>query len=95
MNHRERVKAIFHYQPYDRMPVVHFGYWNETLEKWYQQGHITVKKTDWNLCMYNTYLHTHKFLPYLLHTEILPLSLCRQQKKNPNFLIYLNHIALS
>lgn len=41
MNHRERVKAIFHYQPYDRMPVVHFGYWNETLEKWYQEGHIT------------------------------------------------------
>lgn len=36
MNHRERVKAIFHYQLYDRMPVVHFGYWNETLEKWYQ-----------------------------------------------------------
>lgn len=41
MNHRERVKAIFHYQPYDRIPVVHFGYWNETLEKWYQEGHIT------------------------------------------------------
>ena len=41
MNHRERVKAIFHYQTYDRMPVVHFGYWNETLEKWYQEEHIT------------------------------------------------------
>ncbi|MBS6194062.1 MAG: hypothetical protein KH828_00595 [Clostridiales bacterium] len=41
MTNRERVKAILNYQPYDRMPVVHFGFWNETLEKWYHEGHIT------------------------------------------------------
>lgn len=41
MNQRERVKAIFHYQPYDRMPVVHFGYWYETLQKWMMEGHIS------------------------------------------------------
>ena len=29
------------YQPYDRLPVVHFGYWAETLEKWAAEGHIT------------------------------------------------------
>lgn len=41
MTNRERAKAILNYEPYDRMPVVHFGFWNETLEKWYQEGHIT------------------------------------------------------
>ena len=41
MNNRERVSAILHYEDYDRMPVVHFGYWNETLDKWAQEGHIT------------------------------------------------------
>lgn len=41
MNNRERVHAILHYQEYDRMPVVHFGYWNETLDKWAVEGHIS------------------------------------------------------
>jgi uroporphyrinogen decarboxylase len=41
MNNRERVHAILHYQDYDRMPLVHFGYWRETLEKWAAEGHIT------------------------------------------------------
>lgn len=41
MTNKDRVRAIFNYEKYDRMPVVHFGYWRETLEKWYQQGHIT------------------------------------------------------
>jgi len=41
MNNRERAFAILNYQPYDQMPVVHFGFWNETLDKWAQEGHIT------------------------------------------------------
>ena len=41
MNHRERVKAILHYEKYDRMPVVAFGYWGETLDKWATEGHIS------------------------------------------------------
>ncbi|MBN1872789.1 MAG: hypothetical protein JXA33_01050 [Anaerolineae bacterium] len=41
MNNRERTHAILHYESYDRMPVVHFGYWNETLDKWAAEGHIT------------------------------------------------------
>jgi hypothetical protein len=41
MNNRERAMAILNYQPYDRMPVVHFGFWDETLVKWAQEGHIT------------------------------------------------------
>jgi hypothetical protein len=40
MNNRQRVKAILHYENYDRMPVVHFGYWWETLVKWCEEGHL-------------------------------------------------------
>lgn len=38
---RERISAILHYKPYDRVPVMHFGFWNETLAKWEQEGHLT------------------------------------------------------
>lgn len=41
MNNRERALAVLHYQDYDRLPVVHFGFWNETLIEWARQGHIT------------------------------------------------------
>lgn len=40
MNNRQRLKAILNYENYDRMPVVHFGYWEETLEKWCMDGHL-------------------------------------------------------
>ncbi len=46
MNHRERVKAILHYENYDRMPVVAFGYWVETLDKWAAEGHISQELAD-------------------------------------------------
>lgn len=40
MNHRERVRRILHYEQADRLPIVHFGYWGETLLKWAEEGHI-------------------------------------------------------
>ena len=40
MNNRQRAMAILHYEQYDRLPVVHFGFWRETLEKWAQEGYI-------------------------------------------------------
>ncbi len=49
MNNRERLKAVMHYENYDRMPVVHFGYWPETLEKWHQQGYLTADEArNWS-----------------------------------------------
>jgi hypothetical protein len=41
MNSRQRVYNILHYKPVDRIPVVHFGFWNETLQKWHAEGHLT------------------------------------------------------
>ena len=41
MTDRERTLAVLNYEPYDRLPVVHFGFLAETLTKWAQEGHIT------------------------------------------------------
>lgn len=48
MTNRERAMAVLNYQPYDRMPVVHFGFWGETLQKWAAEGHLTPEEaTNW------------------------------------------------
>lgn len=44
MNNRERAMAILNYRDYDRMPVVHFGYWPETLAKWAREGHLDLEQ---------------------------------------------------
>jgi hypothetical protein len=44
MNNRERTLAILNYASYDRLPLVHFGYWYETLDKWAAEGHITIEE---------------------------------------------------
>lgn len=44
MNNRERTHAILHYQDYDRLPLVHFGFWDETLLKWAAEGHLTAEE---------------------------------------------------
>lgn len=46
MNLRETVNAILHYQNYEYMPVVSFGYWVETLQKWAQEGHISQEEVE-------------------------------------------------
>lgn len=46
MTFRENVLAILHYQNFDHFPVVSFGYWNETLDKWVAEGHITKREAE-------------------------------------------------
>ena len=46
MNQRERMIAILNYKEYDRIPVVHFGFWRETLEKWAEEGHLTKEEAE-------------------------------------------------
>ncbi len=45
MNNRERTRAILHYKPCDRIPLVHFGFWDQTLDKWAAEGHISPDET--------------------------------------------------
>jgi len=48
VNNRERTSAILNYEDYDRLPIVHFGYWRETLQKWAAEGHLTAEEAeDW------------------------------------------------
>jgi len=51
MTLRENIMAILNYKPYDKFPIVHFGYWNETLEKWGEEGHIP---KDYHKLWYDT-----------------------------------------
>ena len=41
MTHRERFHKLMHFEPYDRIPIVHFGFWNETVINWMNEGHIS------------------------------------------------------
>ena len=48
MTNRERALAVLNFAPYDRLPVVHFGFWEETLEKWQAEGHLSPEEaTGW------------------------------------------------
>jgi hypothetical protein len=38
MTQRELFLEIMHYGTFDRMPVVHWACWPETLERWYEEG---------------------------------------------------------
>ena len=47
MTNRERALAILNYQDYDKMPVVHFGFWTDTLDKWISEGHLPEEARGW------------------------------------------------
>lgn len=46
MTNRERALRILHYKKADRMVAVHFGYWQELLDEWAEQGHIPRELSD-------------------------------------------------
>ena len=46
MTFRENALAILHYETFEHFPVVSFGYWEETLDKWAQEGHITQEEAE-------------------------------------------------
>ncbi len=52
MTPRERLYKVLHHEKPDRVPLMDFGYWPETLQAWHKQGlprHIT---TDFDLEVY-------------------------------------------
>lgn len=40
MTTRERILAILGYRKYDRLPILHFGFWKETYELWAEEGYV-------------------------------------------------------
>ncbi len=46
MNNRERTYNILHYKSVDRLPAVHFGYWDELIVEWVAQGHVSADRVN-------------------------------------------------
>ena len=46
MKYRKQIADILDFKTTTPMPVVHFGYWPETLAKWHQEGHITKEEAQ-------------------------------------------------
>jgi len=44
MNNKQLAMAVLNYKQYDRLPIVHFVFWMETLEKWHHEGHLTFEQ---------------------------------------------------
>jgi Uroporphyrinogen decarboxylase (URO-D) len=44
MNNRQRILAVLNFENYDRLPILHFGFLDETLERWESEGHF--KRAD-------------------------------------------------
>ncbi|MCL2719715.1 MAG: hypothetical protein FWD47_00055 [Treponema sp.] len=47
MNNREIFLSVMRFEQNKKMPIVHFGYWDETVEKWKQEGHVK-ERESWN-----------------------------------------------
>ena len=47
MTNKEKFLSVLNYESTANIPIVHFGYWDETVDKWIKEGHIT-KDEDWN-----------------------------------------------
>ncbi len=48
MTNRERAMNLLRFQPVDRLPAVHFGYWGELLTEWAEQGKIPAELAHGN-----------------------------------------------
>lgn len=48
MTYKKNFKSMMNYEGYDEFPVVHFGFWRETIEKWQKEGHITAEEAERN-----------------------------------------------
>ena len=48
MTNRERAMNLLHYKAVDRLPAVHFGYWDELLVEWAEQGKIPKRLSEVN-----------------------------------------------
>ena len=47
MNNREKFLSVLSYEPDAVIPIMHFGYWDDTIIKWKNEGHIS-ENDDWD-----------------------------------------------
>ncbi len=76
MTERENFLAILKYQDYSHIPIVHFGFWDELLEKWSQEGYILTEEaenwSDGNY--YDLKITRHLGFDYNYHNMFCPKS---------------------
>lgn len=46
MTTRERINRMLHFQDVDRVPVLHLGFWQETIDKWVAEGHLKQEEVE-------------------------------------------------
>lgn len=76
MNNRQRFLATMHYQPRDRSPISDFGFWEETIPIWHDQGlpaHIHYSYDDSN---HLEYFGMDFGIDELSHATDIKLGLC-------------------
>lgn len=47
MTNREKLLSVLLYEVNANLPIIHFGYWSETITKWISEGHVK-EGEDWN-----------------------------------------------
>jgi len=47
MTNREKFLSVINSEQNTKMPIVHFGYWDETVDKWIHEGHVKDGE-DWD-----------------------------------------------
>ncbi|NLN75961.1 MAG: hypothetical protein GX139_06585 [Armatimonadetes bacterium] len=50
MTNRERILAALNYEPYDYLPILHFGFLGETLDRWRKEGHLNEQEYNEARC---------------------------------------------
>ena len=62
MNIRESTVAVMNYRKYDHLPVMHFGYWEELINKWEEEGRFSPEqRKEWG---YGTEYELSKLLGF-------------------------------
>ena len=46
MNMREGIRGVLNYEAVDRLPILHFGFWRETLLRWAAEGHLSREEAE-------------------------------------------------
>ncbi len=61
MTHRERLVAVYHNQPVDRVPDLEFGLWGQTYERWRKEGMPKVNEPENGWDAFMAYFHPDDF----------------------------------
>ncbi|MCL2051602.1 MAG: hypothetical protein FWG91_07740 [Lachnospiraceae bacterium] len=71
MTNREKFLSTINNKPNKKMPIAHFGYWDETVDKWVKEGHIK-EGDDWDVISAKLGFDFEYSTSYPCHTDLFP-----------------------